>query len=202
MKDIEEVKTENLAETKHDILFLLKQRYSPRIFKDKPIQNKHLQQLFEAARWSPSSNNLQPWRFIYAKRGTKAFQTIFDCLSDFNKTWTLNAPLLMLTAYKEKDDKGKGNFHALHDLGLSIGFMTVQAQFLNIGVHQMAGVNWKKAQEVFDVSEGFHITTAIALGYYGGNVEVLPKDLKSQETDNRIRKPQEEFAFKETWLTN
>ena len=43
MKDIEEVKTENLAETKHDILFLLKQRYSPRIFKDKPIQNKHLQ---------------------------------------------------------------------------------------------------------------------------------------------------------------
>lgn len=200
MKDIEEVKLENLADTEHDVLFLLKQRYSPRIFKNKQIQHKHLVQLFEAVRWSASSNNLQPWRFIYAKKDTKAYQSIFDCLSDFNKTWTINAPLLMLTAYKKQDEKGNDNFHALHDLGLSIGFMTVQAQFLNIGVHQMAGVDWKKAHEVFNVPEGFHITTAIALGYYGGSLDILPMDLKEQETDERIRMPQEKFVFKGTWV--
>jgi nitroreductase len=26
--------------------------------------------LFEAARWAPSSFNVQPWRFIYVKRNT------------------------------------------------------------------------------------------------------------------------------------
>jgi nitroreductase len=199
MKDIEEVKLGHAAKTEHDILFLLKQRYSPRIFKDKQIQKKHLLQLFEAIRWSASSNNLQPWRFIYAKKGTKAYQSIFDCLSDFNKSWTIHAPLLVLAAYKEKDEEGKDNFHALHDLGLSVAFMTVQAQFLNIAVHQMAGVNWKKAQEVFNVPEGFHITTAIALGYYGGHLDKLPKTLQEQETEERTRMPQEKFVFKETW---
>lgn len=200
MKDIADIKTERLANSEHDILFLLKQRYSPRVFKDKPIPHKHLTQLFEAARWSPSSNNLQPWRFIYAKKGTPAYQSIFECLSDFNKTWTGNAPLLMLTAYKEKDDSGRDNFHALHDLGLAVGFMTMQAQFLNIAMHQMAGVDWKKAQKIFNVPDGFHITTAIAVGYYGGNVHNLPTDLRNQEMEARSRMLQEKFTFKESWL--
>jgi nitroreductase len=201
MKNNEDKNLGNTAEakTQYEILFLLNQRYSPRVFKDKPINNKHLMQLFEAIRWSPSSNNLQPWRFIYARKGTKAYQMIFDCLSDFNKSWTIHAPLLMLTAYQEQDGEGRENFHALHDLGLSIGFMTVQAQFLNIGVHQMAGVDWKKAQDVFKVPTGFHITTAIALGYYGGDMDALPKDLKTQEMNRSTRITQEKFAFKDTW---
>lgn len=202
MKDIEGVKQDHTADTKHDILFLLKQRYSPRIFKDKHIQRKHLVQLFEAARWSASSNNLQPWRFIYAKKGTEAYQSIFDCLSDFNQSWALNAPLLMLTAYQKKDAADRDNFHALHDLGLSVGFMTVQAQFLNIGVHQMAGVDWKKAHQVFNVPEEYHITTAIALGYYGGHLENLSPNLREQETDKRNRLPQKKIVFKNTWLQN
>lgn len=195
---MEEVKLEKTAHTKHDILFLLKQRYSPRIFKDKQILNEHLEQLFEAIRWSPSSSNLQPWRFIYAKKSTPEYQLIFDCLSDFNKSWVLNAPFLMLTVYKESNE-GKENFHALHDLGLSMGFMTVQAQFLNIAVHQMAGVDWRKAQKVFNVPPGFHITTAIALGYYGGNMGSLPQTLQEQETNERTRMIQEEFMFKGSW---
>jgi len=199
MKEMEELKAENVADTQHSVLFLLKQRYSPRIFKDKQIANKHLDQLFEAIRWSASSSNLQPWRFIYAKKGTEAYQSIFDCLSDFNKKWAANAPLLMLTAYKEKDDEGKENFHALHDLGLCLGSMTVQAQFLNIALHHMAGVDWKKAQKVFNVPEGFHITTAIAIGYYGGHINDLPKDLREMENAERTRITQEKFAFKEVW---
>ncbi len=202
MKEIEDVTFENMADTEHEILPFLKQRYSPRTFKDKHIENKHINQLFEAVRWSASSNNLQPWRFIYAHKGTEAYQSIFYCLSDFNKKWTLNAPFLMLTAYKETDDEGKENFHALHDLGLCLGSMTAQAQFLNIGIHHMAGVDWKKAQKIFNVPKGFHITTAIALGYYGGDLDVLPEDLREQETAERTRIRQEKFAFKDLWNNN
>ncbi len=106
---------------------------------------------------------------------------------------------LALTAYKEKNDEGKENFHALHDLGLCLGNLTVQAQYMDIGVHHMAGVNWKKAQDVFNVPEGYHITTAIALGYYGGDLESLPDDLQKKETAQRQRIPYKQFAFKESW---
>ncbi|EGV44299.1 nitroreductase [Bizionia argentinensis JUB59] len=200
METQNKIQLENIAETDFEIFALLKQRYSPRVFKSEEIKGRHLKQLFEAARWSASSNNYQPWRFIYAEKGTEAFQKIFNCLSDFNKSWADNAPLLMLAAYKENTSDGKENFHALHDLGLCLGAMTVQAQYVGIGMHHMAGVNWKKAHEDFKVPKGYHVSTAIALGYYGGDLDDLPNDLKKQETGKRERKPQEDFAFKGDWL--
>lgn len=199
MNEAEQVLLGNIADTDHEIFALLKQRYSPRTFRDEPIDSGELKQLFEAIRWSASSYNRQPWRFIYAEKGTEAFDKIVDCLSDFNKKWASMAPVLMLSAYKEKTDEGEENFHALHDLGLSLGNMTVQAQYLGIALHHMAGVDWKKAQKTFNVPKGYHITTAIALGYYGGALEKLPEDLQDAETAERTRMPQEEFAFENGW---
>ncbi len=195
----EQVQLLNIADTEHEIFGLLKQRWSPRTFKEDSISTTDMNKLFEAARWSPSSNNEQPWRFIYATKGTQAYKKIVDCLSAFNKKWAPNAPVLLLTAYRERTKDGKENFHALHDLGLSLGLMTVQAQYMGIGLHHMAGVDWKKATDVFGVPEGYHITTAIALGYYGGSLTTLPKDLQSQETAERSRLLQEEFAFEGKW---
>lgn len=195
----EQVQLENIAESDYEIFALLKQRYSPRTFKEENIKKQHIHQLFEAVRWSASSNNLQPWRFIYAEKKTEAYDKIISCLSDFNKKWATNAPMLMLTAYKENTDDGKENFHALHDLGLSLGGMTMQAQYMGIALHHMAGVDWKKAQNLFHIPEGFHITTAVALGYYGGELEKLSTDLQELEIKERERLQQAKFAYIEAW---
>ena len=198
-KELEQVRLGNIADTDYEIFALLKQRYSPRTFRDEKIKKSQLNQLFEAARWSASSNNLQPWRFIYAEKGSEAFDKIVNCLSDFNKKWAPEAPLLMLAIYKEKTNDGKENFHALHDLGLCLGNMSVQAQYLDIALHHMAGVDWKKAQKEFNVPDGYHISSAIAVGYYGGELDKLPKKLQESELADRQRVPQEDFAFKEVW---
>jgi len=198
-KELEQIRLNNIADTDYEIFALLKQRYSPRTFRDEKIKKSQLNQLFEAARWSASSNNLQPWRFIYAEKGSEAFDKIVNCLSDFNKKWAPEAPLLMLAIYKEKTDDGKENFHALHDLGLCLGNMSVQAQYLDIALHHMAGVDWKKAQKEFNVPDGYHISSAIAVGYYGGELDKLPKKLQESELADRQRIPQEDFAFKEVW---
>ena len=124
---------------------------------------------------------------------------MLECLSEFNQKWAKNAPVLILSAYKEKTKEGDENFHALHDLGLSLGNMTVQAQYMGIALHHMAGVDWKKAQEVFNVPDGYHITTAIAVGYYGGDLDNLNDDLREQEMEERERMPQDEFAFENEW---
>ncbi|MBW8201451.1 nitroreductase family protein [Flagellimonas abyssi] len=198
-KELEQIRLGKIADTDHEIFALLKQRYSPRTFREEKIKKGQLNQLFEAARWSASSNNLQPWRFIYAEKGSEAFEKIVDCLSDFNKKWAPEAPLLMLAIYKETTDEGKENFHALHDLGLCLGSMSVQAQYLDIGLHHMAGVDWKKAEKEFNVPDGYHVSSAIAVGYYGGQLDKLPKKLQESEQADRQRIPQEDFVFKEVW---
>ena len=39
------------------------QRWSPRSFTGKAMDRAELMSLFEAARWTPSTSNTQPWRF-------------------------------------------------------------------------------------------------------------------------------------------
>lgn len=199
MTSPEQIQLENIAESDYEIFALLKQRYSPRTFKDVRVKKQHLNQLFEAVRWSPSSNNIQPWRFIYAERNSDAYQDILFCLSDFNKEWATNAPLLMLTAYYKKTQDDKDNFHALHDLGLAVGSMTTQAQYMGIAMHQMAGVDHEKAEKLFEVPEDYHITSAIALGYYGGEIDKLSPELQEAELKERQRIDQSQFAFMDRW---
>jgi len=187
------------ANTDYDIHSLLTERWSPRMFDEKPVEDEKLNQLFEAARWAASSNNGQPWRFMYAHKGSDEYNRIFDHLADFNKQWVKNAPVLMLTAYKKKFDNGKENFHAPHDLGLAIGNFSAQAQSMGIAVHSMAGVDWQKAHKTYNVPDGYHITTAVALGYYGGDISNLPEDLQKAEKGDRKRMAQTEFVAKDKW---
>src|SRR5499433_4297082 len=75
--------------------FLL-DRWSPRAMSGEEISNEELMRLFEAARWAPSSFNAQPWRALYALRGTEHWQTFFDLLVDANKVWAKDAAVLVV----------------------------------------------------------------------------------------------------------
>ena len=193
---MDNTKIDKSAETQLPIHPILKRRWSPRTFSDMPLSAADIKTLFEAGRWAPSSNNIQPWALIWGTHGSKAFDRIFGCLAEFNQLWVKNAPLLVLTAYNKKKPDGEENFHALHDLGLFVANLTFQAEHMGIGVHQMAGIDFEKAKEEFKLPEDFHVSTAIAIGYYGGDVKNLPEELRDQEKDvERERKSQIEFTF-------
>ena len=183
------------ANTDFEILPILANRWSPRVFSKEQIKEEELRTMFEAGRWAASSNNLQPWLIIWGIKGTSAFDRIFNSLDDFNQSWAKNAQALFLGGYKKTNDDGKESFHALHDLGLFMGNVSAQAQHMGIALHQMAGVNYKKAMSEFNVPDNYHIATCIAVGYYGGDVDKLPEDLQGEETKKRSRKKQESFTF-------
>lgn len=199
METLSELQENKTAQTSYPLNENIAERWSPRSFSPEPVGRETLNTLLEAARWAPSSNNEQPWRFIYAFRGSRSYEKIFNCLSEFNQKWARNAPILMLTAIKEKFDSGKENYHALHDLGLAMGNLTLQAQSQGIALHQMAGVDWKKAHEIFDVPEGYHVATAVAIGYYGGDPGQLPEEIEKKEKAQRKRKPLNDIAFEGKW---
>ncbi|MFD0860607.1 nitroreductase family protein [Sungkyunkwania multivorans] len=199
MTTAEQLELNNLADVEYEIFPLLKTRYSPRIFSDALLPEVEIMKLFEAARWAASSYNRQPWRFVYCQRKSSAYATLLDCLSTFNQAWASNAPLLIITIFKEKTADGKDNFHALHDLGLAMGNMTIQAQSANIALHHMAGVDIEKVKDAFQIPEGFHINSVVAAGYYGGDPNTLSEDLKKEEKASRDRRPVVEFAFENEW---
>lgn len=199
MDTLRETLNTKAATTDYPILDNLKERWSPRTFSSKPPSEFELRQLFEATRWAASSRNEQPWRFMVGWKGTEAYDKIYDCLGEFNQSW-VDAPVLVLAAYKKTFEfNGSENFHALHDLGLALGNMSVQAQAIGIGLHHMAGIDWRKAHKKFNVPNDFHVATAIALGYYGGEVENLPENLQKGETQARTRHPQKDFVFGKDW---
>ena len=47
-----------------EVLEAIRKRYSCRAYRDKPIEQEKLAQIFEAARLAPSAKNLQDWRFV------------------------------------------------------------------------------------------------------------------------------------------
>lgn len=195
---MESIVTANkITPLEHPVLESIKNRWSPRAFAKTPITEEKVKILLEAGRWAPSASNIQPWRVIWGSKGTKMYDRIFDCLDDFNQSWAANAELLWINAFKKTMEKNdKENFHALHDLGLFMGNVIQQANSMGIATHQMAGVQFKKAQEEFKFSEDYHVTTAVAFGYYGGDPHDLPEDLKKQELKKmRERKEQDQFAF-------
>ncbi|HEA29108.1 MAG TPA: nitroreductase [Leeuwenhoekiella sp.] len=182
--------------TAYPIHPLLSGRWSPRAFDEKPVKEEEIRTILEAGRWAPSSNNLQPWRIIYGVKGSETYDRIMGCLVEFNQSWVKNAPVLMLGCYKKTNPKGQENFHALHDLGLFMANASLQAHDMGIGTHQMAGINFEKAKKEFGFPEEYHVATAVAMGYYGGDPEgQLSKELHAQELKKRERNPQSEFVF-------
>ena len=195
--------TQPVSDTDFEVHELIKSRWSPRAFSDKEIKYKEVMKLFESARWAASCNNQQPWNFIYAlKKDKKFYDRLSDCLMEGNKLWTRNAPMLILTVAKKVFDfNNKPNKYYFHDIGLSIGNLSLQAASMNIYVHQMAGFYPDKAREVCKIPENFDPVTMIAVGYLG-DPKILPKKLYDSEISVQERKRLNEFVFNGEWGNN
>lgn len=185
-----------ITPTDYEIMDEIKSRWSPRAFDDVPLSVSEVKQLLEAGRWASSSFNQQPWRIIYGIKGDPVFDRILSCLVEFNQDWAKNAQALLLTAYKNTNNEGEHYRHAMHDLGLFMGNVVIQANHKGIGAHQMGGLDPEKAHTEFGFTSEFDVATAVALGRYGGDPDTLPKDLRADELEEkRTRYKVDQFAF-------
>ena len=178
----------------------IQQRWSPRAFADRPVEESDLKSLFEAARWASSCFNEQPWQFIIAiKANPQEYERMLSCLVVGNQEWAKLAPVLILTVAKSTfDHHGKPNKHAWHDVGLAVGNLVIQATTLGLSLHQMAGILPDRIREVYEVPQGFDPVTALALGYVG-DPSLLSEEMRQVELAKRARKPLAEFVFGGQW---
>ncbi len=177
------------APTEHPVLDVLAARWSPRAFDaTAPIDEAKLAASLEAARWTPSANNSQPWRFIVARRGTALHAQIVESLMGFNQTWAGNAAVLVVAVAETATEDGTPITHALYDLGQAVAHFSVQAHHEGLHVHQMSGFDPEVVREFADLAPRFSAVTVFAVGEFG-DVEALPEVLQQRETAPRVRRP-------------
>lgn len=188
------------ADTEYPIHELIVKRWSPRSFAGDPVDRELLRQLFDAARWAPSSYNEQPWRFIIATRETPGeFEKMSSVLNEWNRKWASSAPVLGLTVVKEHFTGNESpNRAAEYDLGQAIAYLSIEATRHDLFLHQLGGILPDRARELFHIPDGYAPVTMFALGYLGDPGE-LPGTLHSSETTPRSRKEIDEIVFRGDW---
>ena len=179
---------------------LIRNRWSPRAFSEKPVPPEVLRSLFEAARWAPSSSNEQPWAYLVAtKDDPENFAKMLGVLVEFNVLWAKHAPALALSvAHLKTQRDGKPNRVALHDVGSATAQLTFEANARGLQVHQMAGFDTEKARQTFAIPGDWEPVAAMAIGY-PGDPGSLPEKLRERELATRTRKPLGEFVMTGGW---
>lgn len=191
MENIESIKQPELDYQIHP---LIASRWSPRAYDSKPVETEKLQRIFEAARWTASANNFQPWYFLVGFKGDAVYSKIFDSLVEFNQLWAVNAPVLVLALAKTTNPKGEPNRNYAYDLGQSIAMLSLQATVEKLYIHQMAGFDSTIVSQSLEIPEDYKALVVCTVGYRG-DIELLHPNLKKLEESPRSRRPVSESVF-------
>jgi len=190
--------TSNHRISEHPIDPLFLDRWSPRAFSDEAISEAEILTMLEAAHWAPSASNNQPWRFVYALRGSEQFKLLLSLLIDFNQSWAKNAAALVFIISRTDSTpldaaEQKPIYSHSFDAGAAWGSLALQAHISGWHAHGMTGVHFNNVNPALGIPDGFRFEAAVAIGKIGDK-EQLPDSLRARETPSP-RKPLSDVAF-------
>ena len=161
-----------------------------REFTDEPVSVDAVDAIADAARWSGSSTNSQPWRFVIL-RSVKTLRAI--AAAGLPETRSLQSATAAV-AVVLPEAKGKGISNA-YDEGRAAERMLIAASFLDLG----AAVAWilpdvrPALGRLLQLPEDHFVRTIVALGH-PSTAARRPKSARG-----KARLPREETVFYERW---
>ncbi|HEU4571995.1 MAG TPA: nitroreductase family protein [Candidatus Limnocylindrales bacterium] len=161
-----------------------------RDFTDEPVEPEALDAIVDAARWSGSSQNTQPWRFIVI-RNRDTLRTLAEAgLPQTRSLQTATAAI----AIAMPDDKSRAVSHAF-DEGRAAERILIAASMLGLG----AGIAWirgdvrDRAKQLLALPDDRFVRTLMSIGH-PTDAARAPKSPRGQ-----ARLPREEVVFEERW---
>ena len=161
-----------------------------RQFTDEPVTDKELAAIVDAARWSGSSRNSQPWRFVTI-RDRSVILRIHE--AGMPQTRSL-ASALSAVAIVVPDDAEDAESYA-YDEGRAAELMLIAASFLRLG----AGIAWILPQirdlvgGLLGLPAGWLVRTIVVVGH--PTEEARAPKLGPE----KARLPRAETVFEERW---
>lgn len=118
---------------------LIAARWSPLALTGAPLPREALLAMLEAARWAPSADNSQPWRFAYVLRDGKTWPQALDLLRPANRAWATDASALLIASALAVDANGKTLHAHAFDTGAACSQLALQAVALGWQAHIIGG---------------------------------------------------------------
>ena len=182
----------------HPIHAAFLDRWSPRAFTGEAITQAELATILEAGRWAPSAYNAQPWRFLYARKGTPAWDAMLGLRLEFNHLWAREAAALIVLVSRETllppgaAAEIPSHSHSF-DAGAAWANIALQATLSGWHAHAMVGFDMARSRDVLKIPAGYRVEAAIAIGRRGP-ASLLPEKMAAREHPSD-RRPLAELAF-------
>jgi nitroreductase len=182
------VKGSDVRKADHPVDALFLDRWSPRALSGDELTEAELMVLFEAARWAPSSYNNQPWRMLYARRGTEHWPRFFGLLVPANQEWARNAAVLVVFVSKTTFERnGKPSRTHSFDAGAAWENLALQATLKGYVAHGMEGFDYERARSELGIPADYAVEAMAAIGL-PGDAASLPEKARKMEAPNDRRK--------------
>lgn len=179
-----------------DRLFL--DLWAPRAMSGKPISERELMSLFEAARWASSRENQPGWHFLYATRNGPAWQQYLDLVEEEDQEWVRDGAVLVLLISEKKDPESDPyQSHTSFDAGAAWENFALQGVRNGLVVNNRIDFFSEKAHEQLDVPETYRIEAMAVVGK-PGEKDHLPDDWKNHEIPD-TRRTVSEFISRGTY---
>lgn len=175
----------------HSVDPLFVRRWSPRAFTGEELPDSTLMSFFEAARWAPSAMNAQPWRFVYARPGTPAFDRFLSVLAPANQAWAARASALIAIVSATTMTLPGGTApvpsesHSF-DAGAAWAQLALQAHLSGWSTHAIGGFDRARANEALAVPADHRLEVFVAVGRRG-DAASLPEWARARELPNGRR---------------
>jgi len=186
------MKNINNRSTEYDIDDIFLERHSPRAMSGQAVSRNEIMTLLDAAHWAPSASNVQPWRFLYAIKGTEDFNLFLSFLTERNQLWCKNAGALIIELSKKTNNEKMVPTHSF-DAGSAWENLALQGSKMNLVIHGMAGYNLEPLVKELNISDEYKVEVMIAMGKPGKR-EDLPEELQEREKPS-LRKDLKEIVF-------
>ncbi|HEX5015167.1 MAG TPA: nitroreductase family protein [Candidatus Limnocylindrales bacterium] len=181
-----------MTETAADRVRALRKTRQVREFTDEPVAREDLDALANVARWTGSSRNTQPWRFIVVT-DRDALRRMHDLglpQTRSLKTATAAIAIVLPVAEDERHEIG-----IAYDDGRAAERILIAAGMLDLG----AGIAWVRSDvrepigEILGLPTGRYVRTIVSLGH--------PSEaaLEPKAAPGEARVPREASIFQERW---
>ena len=167
-----------------DVITCLRTRLTVRTFLPDPVPNAVVTDLLHAARWAPSSRNLQPWHFIVV-RDRSLLQQIGQIAA--SGRFISGAPLAVAVLMDKAERPGVDAGRAIQQMELAAWDYGLGTCFVGL---KNADQN-RKIKELLDIPSHMELITVLPFGY-------RPPDIKGAGKD---RKPLVDIAHDEKFDT-
>lgn len=164
----------------------MKKRNSVRNFLDKPIEEKKLKAVLEAARIAPSAKNRQEWRFIIVKD-----QEVRKKLAEASKgqKFVGEAPVVIV-AYALDDGyiMTCGQLSYPIDIAIALDHISLAAVEVGLGTCWIGAFYEDKVKKILGIPEDYRVVHLMPIGYPA---------FESSKEKNRL--PMNEIVKNEKW---